>query len=70
MGKSQSAVHLYGVAFEAIPWGSFERPPEKNKALNLKLLDSACQLIRDIPAYFLHVSEKGRFWENIEEKFF
>jgi SynChlorMet cassette protein ScmC len=70
MKKSQAAVYLYDVAFETILWGRYERPQEENKSLNLKLLDSACQLVRDIPTYFLHVSKKGRFWENIEEKFF
>jgi len=36
------------------------------RALRKKLFDNACQLARTIPAFILHVSRFGTFWDEIE----
>jgi len=40
---------------------------EEKRKLKIKIFDNACKLAKAIPAYTLHFSLTGRFWEEIEK---
>jgi SynChlorMet cassette protein ScmC len=40
---------------------------EEARRIRMSLFDNACQLVRSIPAFVLHVSLHGAFWEEMEK---
>jgi SynChlorMet cassette protein ScmC len=49
-----------------MPLGLFK---EEARALHLERFNNLCALVRVMPAYVLHISQTGAFWQEIDEAF-
>ena len=66
IGPAQSAI--YSTEISSQVWKRFwsDMGGEAGKSLRGKLLENACRLAAEIPAFVLKVSLTGRFWEKME----
>ncbi len=66
IGKGETSTRINRLAAQVcrIDWRTL--PREEKIHIRKKLFDNACELARAIPAFRLHVSQDGRFWEEME----
>jgi SynChlorMet cassette protein ScmC len=70
IGKAQ-AVCLINETADQAWWGLDSVLNDKEKqALRLQRFENICKLVKTIPAYLLHISKNGLFWEEIEKVLF
>jgi len=67
MGEGQAAFLVAESSAQVCEtfWRTLER--EDQRLFNKSIFDNACAMAKQIPAYRLHVSLHGRFWEKIEQ---
>ena len=67
LGQGQATVRVFQSAMQV--WdGRWHRLDGREKgALRRKCFENACELAKAIPAFLLHVSVGGRFWEEMEK---
>ena len=66
MGRGQTAVYITQLAIQVYNRMWNERRYRQETARKQKVFDNACVIANSIPAYKLHVSLTGQFWEVIE----
>lgn len=66
VGQGEAAACLSQSAMQAyrLTWTNLEH--KEIRTLKQKTFENACDLIRSIPVYKLHVSLTGKFWKKIE----
>lgn len=67
IGRGQAAMQLNRLAREKLMRGWWCEDTEETERLTRRIFDNACDLVREIPAYNLHVNLTGRFWKKIEK---
>jgi SynChlorMet cassette protein ScmC len=67
LGEAETAAKITQSASQvcARMWGRLESWVRREN--NVKLFANACDVAKNIPAFSLHASLTGRFWESIEE---
>jgi len=70
IGKGQAVCMLNESAEQAWWMLNNDFDDHKLQYLNLQRFNNLCKLIKTIPAYLLHISKKGSFWEKIEQAIF
>lgn len=67
IGEGEAAVLMTESATQICQkfWGKLDK--EDQKKSREELFNNACEMAKEIPAYRLHVSRQGRFWEKIEQ---
>lgn len=66
MGQGQAAASITRSALEVYHPNYNHLDPESQRTLKKKLFENACDLSLSIPAFKLRVSQRGRFWEAME----
>lgn len=66
IGQGQAAA-LLTCAAEQVSYWLTELPIDKVRILRQKRFDQLCLLAQSVPAFILHLSLSGRFWELIEQ---
>ena len=64
--KAKAVVYMVHSANEAL-YSIIGYSSEERRHVHEKVLENACELAKNVPAYILQVSLTGRFWEKIEE---
>lgn len=67
LGQAKAAVRLHASANQICFKFSHILNIEEQKKLRCQLFNNACEMVKKIPAYRLHVSLHGKFWTEIEQ---
>jgi len=67
IGGGQEAAFITKSAMEVFDPNWNNMHPQEVRALREKLLENACELAKEIPAYIFRLSLSGRFWDKIEK---
>ena len=66
IGTGLAAMFMYHSALDVLGKSTRGTSPGESRMLRTKIFESACGLAREVPAFILHVSLEGKFWEEIE----
>ena len=67
LGQGEAAVRVLQSAMEIWTGECIHLNTKENKALRKTCFENACEIALAIPAYLLHVSLFGSFWEEMEK---
>ena len=67
IGPGQAVCRLAMLAEQASRQQFLRRPVEEMAALNVRRFENLCSLAKALPAFVLHVSLDGAFWQEMEQ---